>query len=232
MADSARGLALDLDGTLMDSMPFHAGAWQRAFAQLKLNPPVEWFYLWEGASGKDVIRRALSLLGVELSADERAQILRLKQQAFDDLFRPLPLPGLEALRGLLEEYQYPTAVVTGSEQRVAERSLNAIGFFGVVSAVVGGDDVACGKPAPDPYLTAARMLGVPSACCLVLENAPLGIESALAAGMPCVAVETTLSAEQLDGASFVVKDLQAFGDLIVAERERSHGQAAWQLQAL
>jgi len=70
--------------------------------------------------------------------------------------------------------------------------------------VLTSEDVPRGKPHPDPYLEAARRLGVRPEECLVVENAPMGIRAAKAAGMRCLAVLSTLGPEDLDGADYFV----------------------------
>ena len=77
----------------------------------------------------------------------------------------------------------------------------------VPAALVTGDEVARGKPAPDPYLLAAERLGVDPAACLVFEDAPAGIASARAAGMTVWAVSTTHAAAALGGAARVADAL-------------------------
>lgn len=224
-----RGLALDLDGTLLDSMQFHAQAWKQAFHELGLDVPLDWFLVWEGVNARGVIQLVLAALGIELSTDDRQRICDLKHAYYDELFHPLPNPGLQLLYNALKELRYPIAVVTGSEHEVARRVLTSIDFIDVVGLIVGGDDVSPGKPAPDPYLYAVRGLQIQKSHCLVLENAPEGIKSALAAAITCVAVETTLPAEQLRGADRLVRDLPAFTDLLFDEYRRSGGVGIWQI---
>lgn len=223
-----RGLALDLDGTLMDSMDFHAEAWRQAFAAYGLNAPVEWFYLWEGIIGPEVVPMALERLGAALAPGDADGVYRQKQAYFNAAFRPQAMPGADMLRRTLDSLGYATAVVTGSEHATAVRMLAAVNFDNVTT-VVGSDDVRRGKPAPDPYLLAAERLGTPPAHMLALENAPEGIKSARAAGMLCVAVATTLSPADLRAADHIVPDLPAFAALLEAERARSGGAGPWLL---
>jgi HAD superfamily hydrolase (TIGR01509 family) len=71
-----------------------------------------------------------------------------------------------------------------------EATLTALEIIGMFDAIVCAEDYKNGKPAPDPYLEAARRLGVPSGECLVFEDTPTGVEGARAAGMECVLVPT------------------------------------------
>ena len=81
-------------------------------------------------------------------------------------------------------------------------------------AVISGDSVKQGKPHPEPYLKAAAVLGLRPRQCLVVENAPLGIESAKKAGMSCVAVTTSLPKEYLKKADIIVNRLEDITGII------------------
>ena len=71
---------------------------------------------------------------------------------------------------------------------------------GVFDVVVTGDAVGHGKPHPEPYLTAARLLGVEAAYCVAIEDSPAGVASAVAAGVPTIAVPHVVPVPQMAGA--------------------------------
>ena len=83
------------------------------------------------------------------------------------------------------------------------------GVLDLFEVIVTGNQVSRGKPDPESYRLAAARLGIGPSECLVVENAPLGIQAARAAGMGCVALETGLPAEQLAGAERVFPDVKA-----------------------
>ncbi|MFF4546333.1 HAD-IA family hydrolase [Streptomyces sp. NPDC001435] len=103
------------------------------------------------------------------------------------------------------------AVVTSATRRLAEARLDAVGIR--PKMLVAADDVTRGKPDPEPYLLAARRLGVAPARCLVFEDAPAGIRAGRAAGMTTVALATTHPAQELV-ADLVVDDLSALSALV------------------
>jgi sugar-phosphatase len=84
-----------------------------------------------------------------------------------------------------------------------------LGYAGLPAPanLVSADDVRDGKPSPEPYLAGAKLLGMNARDCLVFEDAPAGITSARAAEMRVIALETTYSARELEGADAVVKSL-------------------------
>jgi HAD superfamily hydrolase (TIGR01509 family) len=86
----------------------------------------------------------------------------------------------------------PLAVASGSDAAIVHESLRIIGIHDLFAAIITPADVARGKPAPDMFLHAAHLMGVPPAECLVFEDGQLGVEAAQAAGMQYVFVPTEL----------------------------------------
>jgi sugar-phosphatase len=98
------------------------------------------------------------------------------------------------------------AVVTSATRELA---IARLGYAGLPAPanIVSADDVRDGKPSPEPYLAGAKLLGMKAKDCLVFEDAPAGINSARAAGMRVVALQTTYSAHELQDADALVKSL-------------------------
>ena len=96
-------------------------------------------------------------------------------------------PGAIALLDALRDAHIPLALVSSSFRVLVDAALRDVGADRFTVSVAG-DEVTHGKPDPEPYLTAARRLGVVPARCVVLEDAPAGLASALAAGCACVYV--------------------------------------------
>jgi len=97
-------------------------------------------------------------------------------------------PGVRELLDTLDELALPRAIATSSTHRTVQRHLSAHHLLGRFDTVVGNGDYEAGKPAPDPFLTAAHRLGVDPQLCLALEDSPNGVRSAAAAGMMTVMV--------------------------------------------
>jgi sugar-phosphatase len=107
------------------------------------------------------------------------------------------------------------AIVTSGHRALAQGRLRAVGLP-VPDVMVCGDEVARGKPDPEGYLTAARLLGSAPETCVVFEDAPAGVQAALAAGMPAIGVATTHPASALAGTSAVIEDLRGFDAALAA----------------
>lgn len=104
-------------------------------------------------------------------------------------------PRVHDLLDALDALNMPRAVATNSSNASARRKLTASGLLGRVQAVVGHDDVARPKPAPDVYAGAARALGVPPETCLAFEDSDLGAQAAHAAGCTVVQVPNLVPTE-------------------------------------
>lgn len=204
--DNAWAVIWDLDGVLVDSTEGHFAAWQRLFAEEGLQLDRAGFLRTFGQRNDSVLRAAL---GPDLPA-ERIQMLGERKEAY---FRSLvpqwvrPTAGAVALLSGLHAAGARQAIGSSAPRANVETILSALGVSGLFGATVTAEDVSRGKPAPDVFLTAAARLGVPPARCIVLEDAPPGVEAARAAGMRCVAVTTTRPAADLQRADRVVVSL-------------------------
>lgn len=185
----------DMDGTLIDSTAAVVRAW------------TEWAQL-EGVSRDDLAGQH----GVPSEDVVRAVLPVARQPAAIERINALELAetdGIEPLPGAVETLQVlpatQVAIATSCTAPLAEARLAASGVR-PPQVVITADDVSRGKPAPDPYLTAAGWLGVNPTRCLVVEDAPQGVAAAQAAGAATLAVLTTTPREQLD-ADLVVPDL-------------------------
>lgn len=99
-----------------------------------------------------------------------------------------PMPGARELLAALTAAGVPFALCSNSPRRIVDAALRGSGLMDTFAVTIAGDEVAHGKPAPDPYLAAAAALGVPPADCVALEDSPTGATSARAAGMTVIGV--------------------------------------------
>jgi HAD superfamily hydrolase (TIGR01509 family) len=122
-----------------------------------------------------------------------------------------PAPGVAALIDHLRSQGVRLAVASSSRRSWITATLTSLGLSEAFDAVVSGDDVERGKPDPAIYLLAAQRVGVPSRCCLAIEDSPNGVQSARAAGMAVLGVRTPYTAHlQLEGA---LKTVDSLADL-------------------
>lgn len=186
-------VVFDLDGLMADSEPLAEWAWGQVLARyghrLDDRTLAEIIGLRVVDSARLICRRFLLPISPQEAAAERD---RLFLQAVPTRLRARP--GLYSLLDTLEVRGLPLGIATSGHCRYVALALQTLGLTDRFRAIVTGDEVEHGKPAPDVYLLAAERLGVPPACCLALEDAPLGVTAARAAGMVCVAVPNARTA--------------------------------------
>jgi mannitol-1-/sugar-/sorbitol-6-phosphatase len=119
------------------------------------------------------------------------------------------IPGAGGFVRASKSHGLRLAVASSASAANVRLALDTLGLTGQFDAVVTSADVRQGKPAPDPYLEAARRLGVNARDAVVFEDTTIGIESAHAAGARCVGVATTLTRDQLSLADLVIVDFRS-----------------------
>jgi len=182
----------DQDGILYNSMPKHAAAWAQVMQAHGYDFTEEDCFLNEGRTGQDVIHEAiLQCENREASEDEIWEIYEEKAQAFRQMGEVEPIEGVIDVLRFLKKNKKEIWVVTGSAQATLLDNLNTkIGPFFDRSRMITAFDVTHGKPDPEPYLKAWDKSKQPKIECCVIENAPLGVRSAKAAGLYTLAVNT------------------------------------------
>jgi len=181
------GYIFDCDGTIADTMPLHFLAWTRAMEEFGGQFPEDLFYAWGGKPTDVIIGQLNAMFGLSLDVGET---LRRKENYYLEMVadaRPVG-PVLEFARSIFGTA--PMAIASGGHRELVDATLGALGITGLFDAVICAEDYDCGKPAPDPFLEAARRLGVPTHECVVFEDSPTGIQAAEAAGMAHVFVPT------------------------------------------
>jgi HAD superfamily hydrolase (TIGR01509 family) len=209
-----RGVVFDLDGTLVDNMPFHVEAFA-TFVKRHGLPPVEQAMRGrlDGKRNRDIFP---ILFGHPLDDATFLQLEEEKESLYRELSlgRLVPVPGLPRLLETLDARGIGAAVATSAPVGNVVHTLDELGLAGRFRAIVRSDQVPHGKPAPDVYLEAARRLGVPPVACLAFEDAPAGVLAAKAAGMTCVALTTSFTPEAfaVHGArpDAAVRDFESF----------------------
>lgn len=189
---SPKAVLFDMDGVLYDSMRFHAKAWQEVATKHHLNSTPEDFYLLEGQTGSGTIDTLYQrTFGRNATEEEKETIYREKSDLFSRYNDGSPMPGAAELLAEIKEDGLATFVVTGSGQRSLIDKLNHTypGCFDR-DQMVTAFDVQIGKPHPEPYLMGLEKAGVKANEAFVVENAPLGVQASVAAGIFTIAVNT------------------------------------------
>lgn len=207
-----KGILCDFDGVLVDSEPIRFKAGAQAFAEIGESLTWERFVkFWLGRTDEAGLR---DLLGGRFEAEGR-RIIERRNALYEGRLDEVP-GASDALRFIPRVPEgIRLAVVTGSRRLEVEAILWRLATSERIQALITAEDYTQAKPAPDPFLIAARRLNLQPVSCLVIEDSPAGVAAALAAGMPVVAVDRRPGESQLDQATWKVSNLD---DLTVTDK--------------
>lgn len=187
-----KAVLFDMDGVLYDSMPYHARSWHTSMAAFGLDMKPEEAYMYEGMRGVETIKIiARRQWNKELTDDEAAAMYKRKTEEFCACPKAEKMEGVEELMRMIKDSGKEIVVVTGSGQGSLLKRLEE-DFAGLIDSrlVVTAADVSRGKPDPEPYIKGLAKAGIKPCEGIVVENAPLGVRAAVAAGIFTVAVNT------------------------------------------
>jgi beta-phosphoglucomutase len=202
-----KAVLFDLDGIIVDTLHYHYLAWLHMFNELGGSITEHSILLHEGRNSRDVLPLLIEEAGVSLPEDEWEAFIDTKRKYFRSIVRTTTYPYAFDVIEELRRRGFATALVTASALKNMRNALSEdeMRYF---DFLITGDEVKRSKPFPDGYRAAMDHLGLTPEECVVIENAPLGIEAAKNAGMRCIAVETTLGREYLQAADVIVHDIR------------------------
>jgi beta-phosphoglucomutase len=198
-----KALIFDLDGVIVDTAHYHYLAWKRLAEELGFDLTLDQNELLKGVSRMRSLDIILGLGGIKLSESEKEKIANKKNSWFVEYVNEMKpeeiFPGVKELLRSIRAKGLKIALASSSKNAPAViRLLNIQNEF---DTVVDGTMIIHSKPDPEIFLLAAKKLGIEPASCVVFEDAEAGVEAALAAGMKCVGVGSTL---QLGKANLVI----------------------------
>ncbi len=205
MTNQIRAIIWDLDGVIIDSAEEHRLSWYRMALAEGLPFSDEQFFATFGMRNDKII----PMLWGPMS-DERIKALGDRKEAYFREFvreKVGPLPGAIELLTALRDASYAQALASSTPIKNIEVISEKLHLERYLSALVSGETVPHGKPAPDVFLKAAAELSIEPAYCLVIEDAVAGVEAAHAGGMRCIAVAGNRDLPGLRAAELMVKDL-------------------------
>lgn len=213
-----KAVIFDMDGVLVDSMPYHADAWKQAFYTAGIHINRRDIYELEGSNHRQIVE-IISRRFNRVPTEKDIQELNTKKiDIFNRIEHSKPFESIKELLASLKT-KYKLAVVSGSNKKTVQDLINRF-FPDTFDVIIDGDDSGEGKPSPAPYIKAVEKLGIPVEHCVVVENAPLGIRSAKRAGLRCIAIPTYLEKEKLKEADVIAESHRELGRYLRAEEER------------
>jgi HAD superfamily hydrolase (TIGR01509 family) len=209
-----KAVIFDMDGVIVNSEPHHEQAFLKVVEEIGYADRLSLQFT-------DYLGRSDQELWVDFVTTHRPvqtleQLLAMKRQRVVESIRR-DQPIFVGLPELVEQLapRYALAVASGSERLVIDEVLALRGLRRFFPVVVSAAEVSQGKPAPDIFLRAAELLGVAASECWVIEDSKPGIAAGVTAGMRVIAITNTHSADELGGASFVVKSYSQIAQLLL-----------------
>lgn len=180
-----KAFLFDCDGTIVDSMPLHYRAWKRISEEHGCEFSEATHYTLGGMPTEEIVAMLNEQQGLSMNP---AEVALQKEEYYYEIMHQL-----EAVPEVLEQIhlshgEIPFAVVSGGTRESVSRSLEALNILDKFETLVCAEDYVKSKPDPEPYLTAAKRLGVAPEECLVFEDTAIGIQAATAAGMASVKI--------------------------------------------
>jgi beta-phosphoglucomutase len=181
-----KGILFDMDGVLIDAMPYHAEAFRIAFKE-EINHDIDEkdVFLLEGMPGPELVKvifKKIDKSKKEIDNNIIKRISKRKEQVFKEIQKAKSFEGVENLLKSLNCNNCLKAIVSGASKQEVEFLLdkNRINDFDIK---ITGEDLKDGKPDPEPFQTALEKLKLKPSDAIIVENSPLGVESAIRAKM-------------------------------------------------
>lgn len=208
-----KGIIFDMDGVLINSMYDHADAWIYAFKKSNIDILHEDIYEIEGANYKGIVDIIYAKKNLIPTNDDYLTHLNNKRDRFLQYNNSKPFDGMQHVLNILKS-KYKLAVASGSDKKIVSDLMDRF-YSNVFVIQISGEDVIKGKPDPEPYLKAAEKMDLKPDECIVIENAPLGVQAAKNAGMYCIAVPTYVTKEKLMMADMIIENHSALSSYLL-----------------
>ena len=208
------GLIFDVDGVIADTEAVNARASIKVFADLFGVEGVvrEDFEAGLGRGAEEYVKAAARVHDLELTDDQVEKATQLRQEYFLKILREEPLPAfpgvLELMEKAMQRDDFRVAIATSGTLEKSRAVLNATGVPYQKIVYINGNDVTHKKPDPELFLLAAERMVIDPSRCVVIEDAPNGIQAAKAAGAKCIAVTNSAAADKLQEADLICDSLK------------------------
>ena len=207
-----------MDGVLIDAMPFHAEAMKIAIKE-ETNYEIDKkiVYQLEGMPSNNLVKEIFKKYNINKELDQELieKISERKKQLFKEIEDTRIIEGVPDLIKMLNECKCLKAIVTGAAKKEIELTIDKMIGLKNFDVVVSGEDVEAGKPNSDPFVVALQKMNIKSSECIVVENAPLGVEAANKAGIRCIlTLNNTPLNISTDFNNIISNETQIFRDTI------------------
>ena len=200
-------VVFDMDGVITNTMPDHFRCWKIIFRRYGIHTTHLDIYSREGQKGMMSVKEIFAKYHKSIPHKKALEILAAKEALFKKMVKQRFIVGARSFLRFLYRKNIKLALVTGTSRHELHRILPDY-LYNLFSVVVTGTDVKNGKPHPEPFLKALKLLKIKSSEAVVIENAPLGIQSAKKAGLRCFALASSLPKQFLHEADAVFSSIK------------------------
>lgn len=216
MNNTDRGFIFDLDGTLIDNMMIHHRAWQQQLSRLGLELSIDEVRQTIHGKNDEILGR---LFGDRFSDGERKEIAAEKELHYRQVSENQlkPIHGFASFIKTIKTLDIPAGIGTAGPPENVRHGLQESGLRHFFDVIIDSSQVQKGKPDPEVFHMVASGIGVPTAQCLVFEDSPIGVATAMNAGCKVVVVTTTHRREEFEQYANVVKFIRDYTEISVEE---------------
>jgi len=211
--NSFKGIIFDIDGTIIDSMKVHLKAWQKTFEKYGCSLTLK--EVGEKAYGinPEIVKRTL---GNHLSEEEVETISNEKEALFRNSFDPEEdvIKGFMDFADALKKNKIPMVIGSAAPPENIDYFMDRLEIRHYFEGIVSEDDVTKGKPAPEVFLKASRIIGIQIEDCVVFEDSPTGAEASAKAGSKTIAVLSTKSKSDFEKIPNVIEYIKDYTQLL------------------
>jgi HAD superfamily hydrolase (TIGR01509 family) len=203
-------ILFDMDGVLVDSIPVHLKAWNSVLSEMNMPALDQKTYLSVlGRTNLDMLTKYLNLQNIKMSLSLKRDFINTKEQHFREIIKEniKPTPGVFDWLDFFKQNRIRCSVASSGEMANILVVLEALHVSDYFISIISGAHLPASKPNPLVFTLAAASLGVDPDKCMVIEDAPAGIQAAKSANMLCCAIATTFSSDELTQADLVLDNL-------------------------
>ena len=210
-----KAFIFDMDGVMLDSEPFQLQSFNKVLEKFNISVSMSEFKKsYMGFRDTQICGKIINDFNLPISVEDFVSGKR-------NFYLSIVEKGIPQTEGLIEVVKklheiIPLGIASSSQIKEIETITKKFGIYDYFKVILSAHDVTNGKPAPDVYLKASQMLGIEPSLCGVIEDTKTGIISAKSAGMKCIAITTTHSAEELSGADHIISSFSELLDVVKA----------------
>lgn len=204
-----KAVIFDMDGVIIDSEPFYLVIGMELYKKLNINMTEDEHITFTGVSNNNMWTTIKNKYGLKETVKELVKLQNKANIEYLEKHMDKPIPGVVEILESLKNNGIKVALASSSSMEIIKMVLEKFKIIEYFQSIVSGENLERGKPAPDIFLNAAKLLQVDPECCTVIEDSNHGVTAAKAAGMKCIGFQNPNSGNQnLKAADLILSSLK------------------------